>query len=421
MSNELIVIEQANAVAVLSTDDGIKTLLDNVRANIDNMDGGSMKNKTSRQKIRSNAFAATKAFKKINDETIEPLIADLTAKIQPQLDVINAVKANQSVLQSGLQQIRKDVNADVDKFEAELQRIEDEKIEAERVAAVDRDYDFAKVLYNEYLQQVIMGESILADWEKARLDKEEADRIAREKKIAEDAAAAAKLKAEQDVAAEKQRLIDEKAAAELEAENQRKAAMQADIDLENEREQAREKELKLNEERRVDYHKRMIQHIIDCGNGVIGGQPQSYGILFFELENKIVIDDSFEEFKDQAITAKNNAIENLKSMQEKQIKEAKEADQRRIYEKKEAEKVAEKKRLDAIEQTKIAEAKKISDQKILDDQETATRRANVAHATGIKKSIIASLMEHAGLSKEAATATASALWYGKISNINVTI
>lgn len=229
--NELIVIEQTTAVAVLSTDDGIKTLLDNVRDNINNMDGGSMKNKSSRAKIRSNAFQATKAFKKINDETIEPLIADLTKKIQPQLDVINAVKANQSVLQSGLQQIRKDVNSEVDAFEAELQRIEDEKIEAERVAAVDRDYDFAKVLYNEYLQQVTIGESILADWEKARIEKENADRIIREKQIADDAAKAAKLKAEQDAEAEKQRLVNE-------AENQRKAAIQADIEAEQAKQRA---------------------------------------------------------------------------------------------------------------------------------------------------------------------------------------
>lgn len=230
--SELIVIEQANAVAVLSTDDGIKTLLKNVRANIDSMEGGSMKNKSSRKKIRSNAFKATQAFKDINEKQIEPLIADLTKKIQPQLDVINAVKSNQSVLQSGLQQIRKDVNADVDKFEADLQRIEDEKIEAERVAAVDRDYDFAKVLYNEYLQQVILGESKIADMEKRAAKKANDERIAREKKIAEDAAAEAKLKAEKAAEAETRRIIDQKMIAERDAENQRKAAIQAERDAE---------------------------------------------------------------------------------------------------------------------------------------------------------------------------------------------
>jgi hypothetical protein len=236
--NELIVIEQVNAVAVLSTDDGINTLLRNVRSNIDNMDGGSMKNKTSRAKIKSNAFKATKAFTKINDETIIPLIASLTSKIQPQLDIINAVKANQSVLKSGLQQIRKDVNADVDAFEAELQRVEDEKIEAERVATVDRDYDFAKVLYNEYLQQVILGELKIEDMENRVNEKLEVERIAREKLIAEEAATAAKLKAEQDAATEKQRLIDEKEAAELLAENQRKAAIQAEIEAEQAKQDA---------------------------------------------------------------------------------------------------------------------------------------------------------------------------------------
>lgn len=419
--SELIVIEQTNAVAVLSTDDGIKALLDNVRANIDNMDGGSMKNKTSRQKIRSNAFAATKAFKKINDETIEPLIADLTKKIQPQLNVINAVKANQSVLQSGLQKIRKDVNADVDAFEAELQRIEDEKIEAERVAAVDRDYDFAKVLYNEYLNQVILGESKIADMKKRAFEKSEKERIAREKKIAEDAAAEATLKAEQAAQAEKQRLIDVAEQLKVDAENQQKAAIQADIEAEKATALLAQQEETQKEERRVDYHKRMIQHIVTCGFGTIDGRPQPYGILFFELENKIVIDDSFEEFKDEALEARSNAISNLKSMQEKQHNQEQEQEKLRIKEKNDAEALAETNRLAAIEQTKIDEAKKISDKKIADIQETATRKANQEYATKIKTGIKLSLMEHANLSEADAIATVKALWAGKISNTSVSI
>jgi hypothetical protein len=377
MTSELIVIEQTNAVAVLSTDDGINALLRNVRANIDSMGGGSMKNKSSRKKIRSNAFAATKAYKDINEKTIEPLIADLTKKIQPQLDVINAVKANQSVLQSGLQQIRKDVNADVDKFEADLQRVEDEKIEAERVAAVDRDYDFAKVLYNEYLSQVLLGESKIADMKKRAFEKSEKERIAREKKIAEDAALNAKLKAEDEAKAEKQRLIDVAEQLKVDAENQRKAAIQAERDAD------------IAEEKRLEAIETAKQDAI----------------------------------KATALLAKQAADNEVKRIAQAKENErlADEAEQRRIKEKADAEELAETNRLAAIEQTRIDEAKKISDKKLADDQAAATRKANQEYTTKIKTGIKLSLMEHANLSEDDAIATVKALWAGKIASTSVSI
>jgi hypothetical protein len=276
MSNELIVINQTTAVAVLSTDDGVKTLLENVRANIDNMGGGSMKNKTSRAKIRSNAFAATKAYKKINDETIEPLIANLTAKIQPQLNVINAIRDNQSVLKSGLQKIRKDVNEDVDAFEANLKRVEDEKIELERVATVERDREFATMMYSEYLAQVALGDSILVDWQKVADAKIEADRVIREKKIADDAAETARLKAESDARAEIKRIEDQnkmtidhmeaindnheidKLNAKALAEQQAQAAVQSKIDAGK----AETKRLADIEQTKVDTEKRIVSERI---------------------------------------------------------------------------------------------------------------------------------------------------------------
>jgi colicin import membrane protein len=61
------------------------------------------------------------------------------------------------------------------------------------------------------------------------------------------------------------------------------------------------------EQQRIDYMRRMLKHIEDCGNGTIDGKPHPFGILFRELEEKIVIDDSFAEFKDEAIRAKSVA------------------------------------------------------------------------------------------------------------------
>ncbi len=68
-------------------------------------------------------------------------------------------------------------------------------------------------------------------------------------------------------------------------------------ELDTLREKARLQEEK---DRKEAYARSIIQHIIDCGNGFIGGQPQPYGLLLHELQHKIVIDESFGELEAQA-------------------------------------------------------------------------------------------------------------------------
>lgn len=60
-------------------------------------------------------------------------------------------------------------------------------------------------------------------------------------------------------------------------------------------------------------HKAGIQAIKDCGNGLIGGQPQPFGILFHELEERIVVNSSWEEFETEALHAKATALASLKA------------------------------------------------------------------------------------------------------------
>lgn len=66
------------------------------------------------------------------------------------------------------------------------------------------------------------------------------------------------------------------------------------------------------EEARIENIKSTLAHIDACGKGMIGGEPQPFGILFRELEEKIIIDDSFGEFKEQAEAAKSKALAKLK-------------------------------------------------------------------------------------------------------------
>ncbi|WP_435658119.1 hypothetical protein [Brucella pituitosa] len=67
------------------------------------------------------------------------------------------------------------------------------------------------------------------------------------------------------------------------------------------------------EEARIENIKSTLAHIDACGRGMIGGEPQPFGILFRELEEKIIIDDSFGEFKEQAEAAKSDALAKLKA------------------------------------------------------------------------------------------------------------
>jgi len=100
------------------------------------------------------------------------------------------------------------------------------------------------------------------------------------------------------------------------------------------------------EEARVDGVKAVLRHIEECGKGFIDGEPQPFAILFHELEEKIVIDDTFGEFADQARTAKRIAHDRLTAAFEENQKA--EADRIEL-EKLRAER-AERERLDAERQ-----------------------------------------------------------------------
>ncbi|WP_421565604.1 hypothetical protein [Ochrobactrum sp. EDr1-4] len=67
------------------------------------------------------------------------------------------------------------------------------------------------------------------------------------------------------------------------------------------------------EDARIENIKSTLAHIDACGKGMIGGEPQAFAILFRELEEKVIIDDSFGEFKEQAEAAKAEALAKLKA------------------------------------------------------------------------------------------------------------
>lgn len=81
------------------------------------------------------------------------------------------------------------------------------------------------------------------------------------------------------------------------------------------------------EDARVERHNSLIRHIEDCGLGLIGGQPQPFALLFRELEEKVIVDERFEEFEAEAHRAKATALAKLKaSFDEHQKREAEQAE-----------------------------------------------------------------------------------------------
>ena len=105
-------------------------------------------------------------------------------------------------------------------------------------------------------------------------------------------------------------------------------------------------EVEQRERAHVVHIKAQIRHIEDCGNGVIGGEPQPFPILFRELEEKIVVDDSFGEFELEARKSKDMALARLKNaFAQHQEREAERAELERLRaEVAERERAAEKER-----------------------------------------------------------------------------
>lgn len=75
-------------------------------------------------------------------------------------------------------------------------------------------------------------------------------------------------------------------------------------------------EIEAREKEQKAFVERGLKHIEDCGNGLIGGQLQPFGLLLYELKEKIVIDDRYGEFKHEALKARDAAIQKLETAME---------------------------------------------------------------------------------------------------------
>lgn len=393
---ELATIEAGTELKTFSTPKGADALIATVRESVMSMDGGSMKNGVSRKKIRSNAFAATKFKTKLKADHIDPLIASLELEIKPIQDTITAIKKGEKYINEGLDQIRKDVNQEVDAFESELKRVADEKAEDERLAEIaiqiELRWDYAHMMLNQFK----LGELMTVDYldEKQRLRDEAIAKAAAEKATIEaeakakaeiEAAKAAEAKAKQDVIdTENKRVEDLRLAAE-ETERQRQAAIQAEIELEEAEELriaqvAESKRLAdIAETQRVEREKQ----------------------LKIEADERAKKDES--DRLEREAHAKKVKIENDKQAK---IRADLAAEQARL----DQTEAVEKARLDEVARVE-AENKQISD-------DANTRQANRDHAGAIRKAQKEFLMSK-GVSEDIAKDIVMGIARGEMPNIKV--
>ncbi|MES0444919.1 MAG: hypothetical protein ABUJ92_00100 [Desulfobacterales bacterium] len=191
---------------------------------------------------------------------------------------------------------------------------------------------------------------------------------------------------------------------EMRLEGEERAKREAE---EKEKAEAEEKEV-----RRVEYYESMIKHIRQCAHGFIGGKQQPLGILFYELESKIVIDDSWGEFETPAVLARDKAISDLNGIQERLKKKQDEEVQEN---QKQVEEIAQKAAMEERERIAEEQAKAAHKAKQIKEAEDA-KKANLEHRAEVHGKAKQSFMDN-GFTAPEASVIISLIKDGKIDGV----
>lgn len=237
--SELGVLEKETALSVLTGENGVALLIDHVRDQVMNLEGGNLKTDSGRKKIKSNAFKATKAktaANKVIDDLIQKNKDSIEQKTKVEVATIEKLKQSKKELGAGLDKIRADVNEEVKAIEDKIQE------EQESIAAAE-EAERRRVEIENCLE--------LAHYMNADFDRQKAERLERER--LEQEAREEQLRKEGEEKAKAEALAREEAA-KLEAEQakirEQQAIEQAKIDAEN-AEIQRKKDAEAAEQRRL--------------------------------------------------------------------------------------------------------------------------------------------------------------------------
>ena len=246
MSNELIVIEEKNALTVFTQDNGLDEIIKQVEMEIatfeHDLSTGAGRKRTA---SLANQVARTKTYL---DGLGKELVSDWKQKAK-------VVDANRKAMRDSLDELKVIARKPLTEWEEEQKRIEAEEVA--RLAAeklreeVERDHEMA-LLMNADFDRKVEEERIAAERaEQERLAKEAQERAEREARIAQEA----KEKAEREAAEREEKLKREAAEAAERAERERKEAIEREEKAKRDAiaaEERRKLEAKQAEERRVE-------------------------------------------------------------------------------------------------------------------------------------------------------------------------
>lgn len=402
----LVLVEENQAVAILQDSEKFDAFYKRAKAWADAHVPDTSTAK-GRAEIKSAAFHITKTR-----TFIEASRKKLTEEARKQVDLVNAAgKKIREQLEGLEEEVRKPLT---DWEETEKERLDlcARTMSTLRQAAVVALSDTSEIVFERMarVKEIKIGNTVFQDATENALDEKahtieilEAafERLMQEEK---DRAELTRLRAEDE---ERQRQADER-----HAESRRKDE---------------------EERQRVEYAQSIMQHIRDCGMGLIGGSRYPYVILLRELEEKVVIDDSFGSLKGEAEALRLSTLEKLraamKSDREREDAEAKQQEANRIAkaemdaakkaqeaaELKHAEALAaEKRRADEAEASQKAEADRLAKEQADRD----AREADQKHRGKIMGAAKSAIMTF-GVDETTAKAIVLAIKAGEIPNVSI--
>lgn len=366
------VVIEALVPAVVFAPGGVKTVVDKLREEV-------MAVPRDISTVKGRAAIKSLAYKVARSKTaLDEIGKDLNAALKAQT---TAVDAERRFMREAMDELKADVTRELDKWETEeKERIDECEYRLTMISAC------AMFLSEPSVQEIKDRLTVLDtlpdhDWREFVQRAVEAKTSAR--KTLETLLAEAE--AREAVEAEQARLAAEEEAERVAEEARKREEREAEIARVAAEEAKRLAEEAAEVERmRVDYLRSMIQHIINVGNGIIGDDTYPYAILFRELEEKIVIDDTYGEFKEEALKAHATALEKLRAGLKRQEEAAAEEERReaarldaiRIAE----EAAADRKRIEEEARLADAAAKEVEarlereKQKLIDDAAAAERK-----------------------------------------------
>lgn len=229
--NDVITIEKPNALAVFTTPDGLRAILDQIAAEARALTP-DVSTAKGRKEIASVAYKVAQS-KTYIDGVGKDLVADMK-------ELPKKVDASRKDAREFLDALRDEIRAPLDAWETEQTRIEGEKQAAEKAEALAKqviiDHEIALLINDAFDRQ---KEDQARQAEQARIDRENQIRQEAEQKAKQDAERAileANLQAER---AEREKIeAQQRAARAVEQERQRVAAEEARLQAEEAKRQA---------------------------------------------------------------------------------------------------------------------------------------------------------------------------------------